>query len=127
MPSRLRRWPPKRLGLLLAALALALAAPAAAQASWGAIAIEPETGAKGIASGKATVAVAKEAAKNRCGDPHCKVAVWVFNGWGATVQKKNGVYVSGLGKTRAKAFANARKRANESSARSIASVFSGLS
>lgn len=64
---------------------------------------------------------------NRCGDPHCKSALWVFNGWGAVVQKKNGVYVSALGTTKAKAFANARKRAGENSAHTVASVFSGLS
>jgi len=114
-----------RLSLLLAALAL-LVVPAAAQASWGSIAIDPETGAKGIAAGKNTAKAAKDAAKNRCGDPHCKSAVWVFNGWGATVHKKNGVYISGIGRTKAKAIENARKRANEK-APLVASVFSGLS
>jgi hypothetical protein len=117
----------RRLCGLLAMLALLLAAPAVAQASWGSIAIDPETGAKGFASGKDTAAAAKRAAKSACGDPHCKSALWVFNGWGAVVQKKNSLYISGLGATKAKAFANARNRANETSARSVASVFSGLS
>lgn len=117
---------PRRLGVLFVSLALLLAAPAAAQASWGSIAINPETGKRGIASGKGTANAAKDAAKNRCGDPHCKSAVWVFNGWGATVKKENGVYVSAIGTSKAKAIANARKRAGEK-APLYATVFSGLS
>lgn len=116
----------RRVTALLAACFLLLAAPAAAQAYWGSIAIDPETGAVGLSVGKPTAAIAQRAAKNDCGDKHCKSAVWVFNGWGATVQKKSGLYVSGIGTTKAKAVANARKRANEK-APLIASVFSGLS
>jgi hypothetical protein len=116
----------RRLVVLLAALSLLLAVPAAAQAYWGSIAIDPETGAVGRSGGKPTAAIAKRAAKNDCGDKHCKSAVWVSNGWGATVQKKSGLYVSGIGRTKAKAVANARKRANEK-APLAASVFSGLS
>ncbi|MGE5409271.1 MAG: DUF4189 domain-containing protein [Syntrophothermus sp.] len=118
--------PRRSLLALAAALTLALAAPAAAQAYWGSIAIDPETGAVGIVAGKATAQAAKQAAKNRCGDPHCKSALWVFNGWGAVVKKKSGVYISGIGATKAKAFANARRRAGER-APAFASVFSGLS
>ncbi len=117
---------PRRLGVLLVSLALLLAVPAAAQASWGSIAINPETGKKGIAAGKNTAKAAKNAAKDRCGDKHCKSAVWVFNGWGATVKKKNGLYISGIGTTKAKAVANARKRAGEK-APLFATVFSGYS
>lgn len=117
---------PRRLGALLLTLALLLAAPAAAQASWGSIAINPETGKKGIVAGKSTAKAAKNAAKNQCGDPHCKSAVWVFNGWGATVKKKSGLYVSGIGTTKAKAIENARKRAGEK-APLFATVFSGYS
>lgn len=112
---------------LVAIVALGLlAAPAVAQASWASIAINPETGDVGIVAGKSTAQVAKRAAKNRCGDQHCKSALWVFNGWGAVVKKKNGVYVSGIGRTKAKAFTNARKRAGER-APAFASVFSGFS
>ena len=117
---------PVRLGVLAAALTLFLAAPAAAQAYWGSIAVDPDTGAIGTSVGKPTAAIAKQAAKNQCGDKHCKSAVWVFNGWDATVKKKNGVYVSGIGTTRSKAIANARKRANEN-APLVAVTFSGLS
>lgn len=111
---------------LAAALVLLLAAPVAAQASWGSIAINPEDGSIGIASGKGSAQAAKLAAKNRCGDRHCKSALWVFNGWGAVVKKRNGLYISGIGRTKAKAFANARKRARER-APAYASVFSGFS
>jgi len=116
---------PRRLGVLFVVLALLLAVPTAAQASWGSIAINPETGKKGIASGKNTAKAAKNAAKRSCGDKHCKSAVWVFNGWGATVKKKSGLYISGIGRTKAKAIANARKRANEN-APVYATVFSGI-
>jgi len=116
----------RRLAVLFAAFSLLLVAPAAAQAYWGSIAIDPETGSVGLSVGKPTAAIAKQAAKNDCGDRHCKSAVWVFNGWGATVQKKNGIYISGIGRTKAKAIENARKRANEK-APLVASVFSGLS
>ncbi len=115
----------RRLSVLLV-LVLLLAAPAAAQAAWGSIAIDPDTGKKGVAAGKRTANAAKNAAKSRCGDRDCTTAVWVFNGWGATVRKKNGVYVSAIGRTRARAIENARDRAGEN-APLYATVFSGLS
>ncbi|HEX7059397.1 MAG TPA: DUF4189 domain-containing protein [Solirubrobacterales bacterium] len=105
----------------------ALAAPAAAQASWGSIAIDPTTGKIGYSRGEPTAAKAKLHARNECGTNHCKSALWVFNGYGAVVQKKNGIYISGIGTSKSRAFRNARNRANDSSARSVAWVFSGLS
>jgi len=110
----------------LAALALLLAVPAAAQASWGAIAIDPTSGTVGYARGQATVVRAKETALKECGESHCKVAVWVANGYGAVVKKKNGVYIAGLGRTKNLAFRDARERAHEK-APAVAWVFSGLS
>jgi hypothetical protein len=110
-----------------AALVLLLAVPAAAQAAWGAIAIDPTTGNIGFSHRQPNANKAQTVARNDCGTPHCKAAVWVFNGYGAVVQKKNGIYISGLGRTKAQAFANARKRANEQSAHSVAWVFSGYS
>jgi len=56
-----------------------------------------------------------------------KAALWVFNGYGAVVKKKNGLYISGLGRTKNLAFKDARQRAHDSTARSIAWVFSGYS
>jgi len=41
------------------------------------------------------------------------------------VKKKSGLYISGIGRTKAKAIANARKRANEN-APVYATVFSGI-
>ncbi|HEV7615984.1 MAG TPA: DUF4189 domain-containing protein [Solirubrobacterales bacterium] len=111
----------------LAALALLLAAPAAAQASWGAIAIEPTAGKIGYSRHVANVADAKKKALEECGESHCKVAVWVFNGYGAVVKKKNDVYIAGIGASKHLAFEDARKRAHEQSAPAVAWVFSGLS
>ena len=108
-----------------AALVLLLAVPAAAQAAWGAIAIDPTTGKIGYSRHEDTAAKAQREAKHECGTSHCKAAVWVSNGYGAVVLKKNGIYIAGLGRTKAQAFRNARKRANEQSARSVAWVFSG--
>jgi len=109
----------------LAALALLLVAPAAASASWGAIAIEPDSGKVGYARGLDTVVEAKEVALKECGGGKCKVAVWVANGYGAVVKKKNGVYIAGLGRTKNLAFRDARERAHEK-APAVAWVFSGL-
>jgi len=109
----------------LAALALLLAAPAAAAASWGAIAIDPTSGKVGYARGQSTAVRAKETALQECGESRCKVAVWVANGYGAVVQKKSGIYMSGLGRTKNLAFRDARERAHEK-APAVAWVFSGL-
>jgi hypothetical protein len=108
-------------------LALLFVAPAAAQASWGAIAIDPTTGKVGYSRHQPTIPSAKKKALNECAESHCKVAVWVSNGYGAVVKKKNGIYVSGIGRTMNLAFRGARKRAHEPSAPPIAWVFSGYS
>jgi Domain of unknown function (DUF4189) len=116
-----------RICALALALVVLLALPAAAQARWGAIAIDPEIEKIGYARNDPTAAVAKAHAKARCGTSHCKVALWVFNGYGAVVQKKSGVYISGLGRTKNLAFKDARRRAHDSTARPVAWVFSGYS
>ncbi|HEU4393096.1 MAG TPA: DUF4189 domain-containing protein [Solirubrobacterales bacterium] len=108
-------------------LCLLLAAPAAAQASWGAIAIDPTSGKVGYSRQEATSKRAKTEALRECAESHCKVAVWVFNGYGAVVKKKSGVYIAGIGRTKNLAFRDARERAHEQSAPPIAWVFSGLS
>ncbi len=109
------------------ALVALLALPAVAQAKWGAIAIDPITEKIGYARNDPSAAVAKTHAKDRCGTSHCKAALWVFNGYGAVVKKKNGLYISGLGRTKNLAFKDARRRAHDSTARSVAWVFSGYS
>ena len=110
-----------------AAFVLLLAVPAAAQAAWGAIAIDPTNGNLGFSHRQPNANKAQTVARNDCGTPHCKAAVWVFNGYGAVVLKHNGVFVSGIGRTKNQAFHNARVRAREQSARKVAWVFSGLS
>jgi len=112
---------------LAAALALIAAAPAAAQADWGAIAVDPETGAYGVSYEYNSAAAAQRRAKNECGSSHCKVAAWVSNGFAALVRKKNGVYFAGIGRTENLARKNARAHAHDSGARYITSVFSGYS
>ncbi len=114
-----------RLLAALTALSLLLAVPAAAQADWGAIAVDPISGHTGVAYDYGSAGAAQKRARTECHTKHCKVAVWVRNGWGALVQKHNGVYVAGIGTTKQAAFSKARQRAHQSSARSIAFVFSG--
>ncbi len=118
---------PKRLLVPLTALALLLAAPAAAQADWGSIAVDPETGDYGVSYEQPNVNAAKRKARSQCGSPGCRIAAWVSNGFAALVRKKNGVYYAGIGRTENLARKNARKHAHDSHARYITSVFSGLS
>jgi hypothetical protein len=109
----------------IAALTMALAAPALASADWGAIAVNPRTGKVGVSYDYPTAHRAKKRARNECHQKACQVAVWVRNQWAALVLKRNGVFVAGVGLTKKKAFARARERAHESSAKRWASVFSG--
>ena len=117
----------KTLLVLLAAVALLFAAPVAAQAYWGSIAVDPGTGDYGVSYHQKNAASAQRKARNRCGTKHCKVAAWVSNGFAALVRKKNGVYYAGIGRTENLARKNARKNAHDKGARYITSVFSGLS
>src|SRR5882757_876785 len=92
---------PARLVSGLAAALLLLAAPAAAQAAWGAIAVDPVTGKYGVSSDYNTARAAQDRARIECGTNHCKVAVWVANGYAALVQKRsNGLYFAGYGRDR---------------------------
>jgi len=116
---------------LLASVALtamlAFAATASAGGVWGAIAVDPNSGAIGKSFDFPTAKSAQHQAIADCevrGDG-CKVAVWVTNGWAALVKKHSGVYIGGLGSTKRLAAADARRRAHEASAHLIASVFSG--
>ncbi|MGD9734869.1 MAG: DUF4189 domain-containing protein [Solirubrobacterales bacterium] len=117
---------PVRLVVALLALALLLAAPAAAQAHWGAIAVDPISGKYGVSYHYDSAKGAQHRARNECGSKHCKVAVWVANGYAALVQKrKNGLYFAGFGRSKHAAFRKALHRAHESDARHVAWVFSG--
>jgi hypothetical protein len=117
---------PVRLVVALASFVLLLAAPAAAQADWGAIAVDPITGKYGVAYDYNSAKGAQHRARNECGTKHCKVAVWVANGYAALVQKRsNGLYFAGYGRTKHAAFDKALRRAHESNARHVAWIFSG--
>lgn len=117
--------PPRSLCTAVLSLALLCGLPAAAQADWGAIAVDGETGKTGIAFDYATAAAARQRARNECGGPKCQALVWVRDGYAALVQKRSGVFVAGVGATRALAFRMARQRAHEQRARRVVWVFSG--
>jgi hypothetical protein len=104
---------------------MALAAPALAAADWGAIAVSPRTGKVGVAYDYSTAHRAKQRALHQCHQLGCRVAVWVFDGYAALVLKRNGVFVAGVGRTRNLAFARARERAHEPTAKRYAWVYSG--
>lgn len=106
-------------------LAMALAAPALAAADWGAIAVSPRTGKVGVSYDYSSAHKAKKRALHECHQLGCQVAVWVSNQWAALVLKHNGVFVAGVGPTKNLAFAKARDRAHDHTAKKIAYVFSG--
>src|SRR4051812_35594562 len=115
--------------LVLAAVcvfALDLAAPAFAAADWGAIAVSPRTGKVGVSYDYPTAQRAKKRALHECHQLGCRVAVWVRNQYAALVLKHNGVFVAGVGPTKNLAFAEARNRAHDHTAKKIAYVFSGF-
>ncbi|MGH2940658.1 MAG: DUF4189 domain-containing protein [Solirubrobacterales bacterium] len=107
-------------------LAMALAAPALASAAWGAIAVSPRTGKVGVSYDYSSAHKAKKRALHECHQLGCQVAVWVSNQWAALVLKHNGVFVAGVGRTKNLAFAKARDRAHDHTAKKIAYVFSGF-
>lgn len=116
-----------RLFTAVTAVALFLAVPAAAQAAWGAIAVDPLSGRYGVAFDFDTAQGAQHRAKVECHTRHCKAAVWVRNGYAALVQKRsNDFYFVGYGKSKHAAFRRAIRRAHEPNPRRVTWVFSGL-
>jgi hypothetical protein len=113
------------LGATLVSLTLLFALPVAAQADWGAIAVNPVTGRTGVSFDYRTAAGAKHRARRECGGGGCRAAVWVLNQYAALVVKRNGVFVAGVGRTKSLAYRRARERAHERSARRVVWVFSG--
>ena len=107
------------------ALALGLAAPAFAAADWGAIAVSPRTGKVGVSYDYPTANRAKKRALHECHQLGCRVAVWVRNQYAALVLKRNGAFVAGVGPTKNLAFAKARERAHEHTAKKYAWIYSG--
>jgi hypothetical protein len=110
---------------VVCALALGLAAPALAAADWGAIAVSPQTGKVGVSYDYPTAQRAKQRALHECHQPSCRVAVWVKNQYAALVLKRSGIFVAGVGLTKNLAFAKARERAHEQSAKKYAWIYSG--
>jgi hypothetical protein len=116
---------PVRTIFAAALLSFALLVPAsAAQADWGSIAVNPQTGKTGYSFDYDTIGGAKRRARHECGKG-CVFAVAVRNGYAALVLKQNGVFVAGVGRTRHIAFRAARHRAHEQAARKVTWVFSG--
>ena len=109
----------------ICALAMALAAPALAAADWGAIAVSPRTGKVGVAYDYSSAHKAKRRALHDCHQLGCRVAVWVANQYAALVLNHNGVFVAGVGPTKNLAFAKARDRAHDPTAKRWAWVYSG--
>jgi hypothetical protein len=106
-----------------AAMSLPLAAPAAADAAYGAIAVNRNTGATGISFNYSTLRGARRRALNEC-TGNCRVLVWVRNQCAAVVETPTR-YVAGIGSTRRRAVRNARQRANNRTAKRRAWVCSG--
>ena len=110
----------------IAALTMALAVPALAAADWGAIAVNPRTGKVGVSYDYSSAHRAKQRALHECHQLGCRVAVWVANQYAALVLKRSdGVFVAGVGRTKNLAFAQARERAHEPTAKKIAWIYSG--
>ena len=109
----------------ICAVAMALAAPALAAADWGAIAVSPRTGKVGVSFDYPTAHRAKQRALHECHQLGCRLAVWVANQYAALVLKRNGVFVAGVGPTKNLAFAKARERAHEPTAKKYSWIYSG--
>jgi len=117
---------PVRLVAGLTAVGLLLAAPAIAEADWGAIAVDPLTGNYGVSYDYSSAVGAQNRARLECKTNHCKAAVWIRNGYAALVQKRNnGIFFGGIGRTKHAAFDQAIGRAHEPAAKHVAWVFSG--
>jgi hypothetical protein len=97
---------------------------AAAEADWGSIAVNPKSGKTGYSYGYDSLGGAKRRARHECGKG-CVFAVAVRNGYAALVLKRNGVFVAGVGRSKAFAVRCARHRAHEPAARRVTTVFSG--
>ena len=109
----------------ICAAVMALAAPAFAAADWGAIAVSPRTGKVGLSYDYSTAHQAKQRALHECHQLGCRLAVWVSDQYAALVLKPNGVFVAGVGLTKNLAFAKARERAHDPTAKKYAWIYSG--
>ena len=101
---------PRRMPLVLGLVAiLALAAPAAAKADYGAIAVNPSTGASGVSFNYRKKGPALRRAHREC-PSRCRIAIWVRNQCGALVVNRVR-YVPATGRSKKRAIRNAHRRA----------------
>lgn len=117
----------RRLVIVVATAALTLAAPAAANAAWGSIALDPQTGKAGVAFEQPNRNAAKQAAVKDCPQgSSCRPALIVRNKCGA-IAANTRRYVPGFGLNKRDAIKNARKKAKKGPgpAKLIAFVCSG--
>jgi Domain of unknown function (DUF4189) len=91
------------------AISLALAIPAVASAEYGAIAVNPNTGASGVSFNYNKKGPALRRAQREC-PGNCRIAVWVRNQCAAVVTSPRR-FVPGVGPTKRKAIRDARRRA----------------
>lgn len=101
------------------AVTAALAVPAAADASWGAIAVNTSNGSSSGIAGAPTKSAAKSAALSRCMGS-CRVLATVKRGC-AAVATKNGRYRAGKASSLSRAKRSAKRRAGRGS-RTISTV-----
>ncbi len=92
------------------ATSIAVAAPAAASADYGAIAVNPNNGASGVSFNYNKKGPALRRAQRECPGP-CRIVVWVRNQCAAVVATQTR-FVPGVGRTKRKAIRDARRRAN---------------
>ena len=103
------------------AAALALTAPADASADYGAIAVNPATGAAGVGFNFNKKGPALRRAQREC-PGNCRISIWVRNQCGATVLN-NDRFISRPGRTKRKAIRRAKDAAG--GGRLVAWVCSG--
>ena len=96
---------------IAAFLALSLAAPAAASAAWGAIAINPQTGSIGVGFGEPTKKAAQNEAEHDC-KGQCRQYLYVRNKCGAAAANSRRI-VAGFGNTKHEAIRKAKRKARK--------------
>jgi len=116
------RRPIRRLSVL-AAVVISLAAPSAALAAYGAIAINSRTGSWGISYRAASLSAAERRARRECSGG-CRVLLWVRDQCAAAVATTTRFW-GGWGRNRTAAISRARRRAGDRRAQLIAWTCSG--
>jgi hypothetical protein len=105
------------------ALVLSVAAPAAAQAAYGAIAVNRSTAAWGVSYREPAKWYAERQALRKCAG-ECRVMVWVRNRCAAVVVGRT-AFVAGMGDSKQAAIRSAHHRAGDGKAHVLAWTCSG--